>query len=161
MLTRRVSIFSGSLLKLFHDILMQLLFVMAMIFFMCLLMLFAHAFCFLRGAYARFAKRVSTLESFRSWDIGDEQPAKGQIWPSPRVDRANKYRNRMDVTEANLIALFNAINFCFCIVIVERKYTESMHLCFRWRVLSHDRHRRSLDAEAKLSTTTAVLHGWN
>jgi len=96
MLTRRVSIFSGSLLKLFHDILMQLLFVMAMIFFMCLLMLFAHAFCFLRGAYARFAKGVSTLESFRNWDIGDEQPAKGQIWPSPRVDRANKYRNRMD-----------------------------------------------------------------
>jgi len=109
MLTRRVSIFSGSLLKLFHDILMQLLFVMAMIFFMCLLMLFAHAFCFLHGAYARFAKRVSSLESFRSWDIGDEQPAKGQIWPSPRVDRANKYRNRMDVTEANLIELFNAI----------------------------------------------------
>jgi hypothetical protein len=84
MLTCGVSIFSGSLLKLFHGILMQLLFVMAMIFFMCLLLLFAHAFCFLRGAYARFAKTVSTLESFRSWDIGDEQPAKGQIWPSPQ-----------------------------------------------------------------------------
>jgi len=132
MLTRRVSIFSGSLLKLFHDILMQLLFVMAMIFFMCLLMLFAHAFCFLRGAYARFAKRVSTLESFRSWDIGDEQPAKGQIWPSPRVDRANKYRNGMDVTEANLIELINAINFlflyCDCRTKVHRKHASLFSL---------------------------------
>lgn len=74
-------------MKLFHDILIQahsasfrdghdIFYVLTLAFCTCFL-LFA-------WRLSLFARRVSTLESFRSWDIGDEQPANGQIWPSPQ-----------------------------------------------------------------------------
>lgn len=62
-------------------------------------LLFAHAFCFLRGAYARSANSLSTLESYRSWHIGDV------------------LSNHLDVTEAN----FSSLRFLFFMLVVERK----------------------------------------